>query len=351
MALLPLDQVREGLRGDPSIYPQNLSVPREQFLFVKLDRRALEAASFLDDRILTPESQGRWLGFGEVEAALASAPQHTPLHFIFHSGHVGSTLVSRLLDALGGVLGLREPLPLRAIAEAFDDVGAAHALVSDARAQALLTCCCKLWSRGYADTEAVVVKATSSAGRLSSQLLRARPDARAIFMTLSAEPYLATLLAGQNTHIDLRGQGAERHKRLARLGVSPSAPLHAMSLGELAAMTWLAEGLTQSSAQSEHGARLMTVDFDAFLAAPAQTMAAIASHFGLKRSGDAFAAVAESPVLRHYSKAPVRPYTAELRQEILAESRRLNGEEIRKGLAWLEQTARQSPPAASALSA
>ncbi len=351
MARLPLDHVRDGLLTDPSIYPQNLSLPREQFLFLKLDRRALQAASFLDDRILAPQSEGRWLDFGELAPLLQGPPPATQLHFIFHAGHVGSTLVSRLLDETGGVLGLREPLPLRVLAETFDDIGAAHALLSEAAANTLLAWCCRLWSRGYADTETVIVKATSSASRISAQLLRARPESRAIFMTLAPEAYLATLLAGQNSHIDLRGQGAERHRRLARLDVSDLPALHSMSLGELAALTWLAETLSHEHARREHGARLMLVDFDAFLGEPARTLQAIASHFGLTRGSDAFANVAESPVLRQYSKAPERPYSAALRQDILAESRRTNNAEISRGLALLERTARQSPLAAGALSA
>lgn len=351
MARLPLDHVRGGLLTDPSIYPQNLSIPREQFLFLNLDRRALQAASFLDDRILTPQLEGRWLTFGELAPLLQGPPSSMQLHFIFHAGHVGSTLVSRLLDEADGVLGLREPLPLRVLAETFDDIGAAHALLSEAAADTLLQWCCRLWSRGYADTEAVIVKATSSAGRIAPQLLRARPESRAIFMTLAPEPYLATLLGGQNSHIDLRGQGAERHRRLARLGVSDLPGLHGMSLGELAALTWLAETLSQDHARREHGARLMLVDFDAFLAEPARTLQAIASHFGLPCGGDAFANVAESPVLRQYSKAPERPYSSALRQEILTESRRTNAAEIGRGLAFLERTARHSPLAARALSA
>lgn len=350
MARLPLDHIRDGLLTDPSIYPQNLSLPREQFLFLKLDRRTLQAASFLDDRILTPQSEGRWLGFVELAPLLQGAPPATPLHFIFHAGHVGSTLVSRLLDETGSVLGLREPLPLRVLAEAFDDVGAAHALLSEAAANTLLRQCCQLWSRGYADTEAVIVKATSSAGRISAQLLEARPDSRAIFMTLSPEPYLATLLAGQNSHIDLRGQGAERHRRLARLGVGDLPALHSISLGELAAMTWLAETLSQQCAKREHSERLMPVDFDAFLAEPARTLQAIASHFSLRNDDGAFDKVTESAVLRQYSKAPERPYSPALRQEILGESRRMNKAEITRGLALLERTARQSPLVARALS-
>ncbi len=349
MPILPIEQVKDGLRTDPSLYPQNLDFAREAILFTRLTRAALQGASFLDDRILTPQSEGRWVRFDDLAPHMGPVVGTTSLHFIFHAGHVGSTLASRLLDQLGGVLGLREPLPLRVLADAFDELGAADAFISQAQAQALLGWFCQLWSRGYADTEAVIVKATSSAGRLSAHLLRTRPDARAIFMTLQSEPYLATLLAGQNSYIDLRGQARERYRRLARLGAPPASPLHAMSLGEIAALTWLVETLTQR-AQAEHS-KIIPIDFDAFLAEPAQALQTIAAHFGLKRADAVFADVAKSPVLQRYSKAPDQPYSPALRQEILADSRRRNSEEISRGLTWIELNAKRSAIAASALSA
>jgi len=351
MGVLAFAEVRSGLLNDPSIYPQNLNVPRGQFLFLRLPRSALEAASFLDDRILTPDAEGRWIGFSEIEPILRGAHFSRPLHFIFHASHVGSTLISRLLDELGGVLGLREPLPLRVLAEVFDELGAPHALLSEPEALALLDWCCLLWRRGYPDTTAVVVKATSSTSRLSPHLLRALPSARAVFVNVKAEPYLATLLAGQNSHIDLRGHGPERHKRLARMGAPPPTPLCAMTLGELAALTWLAETLTQQRVQREHEPRVLPVDFDVFLTGPAAALREICTHFALRVSDEALASISQSPALSRYSKAPERPYTPALRREILADSRARNAEEIRRGLLWLEQAARQAPIVSDALSA
>src|SRR3546814_20118484 len=47
--------------------------------------------------------------------------------FIFHIGHVGSTLVSRLLAEVGDALPLREPMLLRALAQVAErKIGRAH---------------------------------------------------------------------------------------------------------------------------------------------------------------------------------------------------------------------------------
>ncbi len=351
MGVLALDQVRDGLRGNPTIYPQNLSIARGQFLFLRLQRAEIAAASFLDDRILTPQTDGRWLGFDEVESALQGATMARPLHFIFHAGHVGSTLISRLLDEMGGVLGLREPLPLRVLAEAFDDLGAAHALIGEPQAQAVSRWLCLLWARGYDDTRTVIVKATSSASRLAGRLLDTAAHARALFLNLKAEPYLATLLAGQNSYIDLRGHGPERYRRLARLGAELRKPLYELSLGELAALTWLAETLTQQAAQREHSGRVLTVDFDNFLTEPGAAMQSICAHLGVDAPPGKLTTIADNPVFRRYSKAPETPYSPALRQQILAQARAQHGDQIRRGLVWLEEAARSSPIAAQALSA
>ena len=351
MALLPLEQVRDGLLGDPGIYPQNLDLTREAVLFLRLSRQALESASFLDDRILTPQSQGRWVGFAELAPWLENAALARPLHFIFHAGHVGSTLVSRLLDEAGGVLSLREPLPLRVLADAADTFDSADAPAGAARMETLLRWFSILWSRGYNDTSAVVLKATSSSGRLAPSLLTRAPQARAIAMNLRPEPYLATLLAGENSHIDLHGHGPERYRRLTRLAAPPAQPLHAMSLGEIAALTWLTETLTQADAQRAFGDRVMPLDFDAFLSDPAAAMRSVCAHFGLAPGEAFFARVPQSAVLQRYSKAPEHAYTAEFRAQLLAQSRSLNAAEIRRGLTWLDVFAQQAPGAARALSA
>src|SRR4029079_6763913 len=142
--------------------------------------------------------------------------------------HVGSTLVSRLLDASGAVLSLREPLPLRTLAEASESLGLEESLLSEGQCEQLLDTFARLWCRGYPATRCVIVKATSATARLAPWLLGGRPTSRACYLNVRAEPYLATLLAGANSAADLRGHGAERMRRLRRSFATPLPPLHAL---------------------------------------------------------------------------------------------------------------------------
>ena len=45
--------------------------------------------------------------------------------------------------------------------------------------------------------------------------------------------------------------------------------------------------------------------------------------------------------MRRYSKAPEHGYDAALRRDVLNEARAMHGEEIRRGLAWLDRAAAQ----------
>jgi hypothetical protein len=342
------DDLLPRLSRSPDAYPQKIDLASGRVLVVLFDANTYRQASFLDDRVLGPATQGAWLPLGHVaQAALARL---RPLHFIFHTGHVGSTLVSRLLDATGSVLSLREPLPLRTLADAHDQLGRPDSLLSDAQFDLLLGLFLRLWSRGYDATQGVVVKATSSAGRLAAPILTASAASRAIYINVPAEPYLATLLAGENSPTDLRGHGPERIRRLQARVATPLAPLHALSIGELAALSWLAESWSQREAIARFAGRVVAIDFEAFLANVGEGMAGILGHLGLPADERYLAQAAQSPVLARYAKAPEHAYSPSLRTEVLGNSRRDNHAEIRKGLDWLERLARSDAAAAAIVS-
>jgi hypothetical protein len=335
------------LTTTPDAYPQKLDLVRQGWLVIEFAEAAYKSASFLDDRILGPSTRGGWLPIDRVIDAAQRASAR-PLHFIFHTGHVGSTLVSRLLDETGLVLSLREPLPLRTMAEAHDVLRQPESLLSPARFDELLTTQMRLWSRGYAETQCVVVKATSSAARLAPLIL-ATNNTRAIYLNQRPESAITTLLAGQNSPIDLRGHGPGRMQRLcARLGRALT-PLHALSPGELAAMSWLAESLCRRDVLARFPGQVLAVDFDEFLVDVVVGMRHVLAQFGLPVDERELSRLAASPVLTRYSKAPEHPYGPTLRAEVLNQARREHRAEIGKGLAWLAALAESDDTVATLL--
>ena len=325
--------------ADPAYCAQKYDPLADSVLFVRLNEDDYHAASFLDERILSTGTEGFWLA-RTVAAAQLSAPGK-PLHFIFHTGHVGSTLLSRLVGA-AAVLPVREPLPLRSLAEMHDTLGTPHALVDATGFDDRLLFFLRLWSRGFARTQSVIVKATSAAGRIAPTLLEACPKAKAVYLNAAAEPYIATLLAGPNAMIDLKGHAQERNRRLERaLGEAPLV-LHRASAGELAAMAWLAETMAQRIAA---GPRVLMLDFERMLGALDETLAIVAAHFGVPVPDAATIAATMS----RYSKGPEHAYSPALRAQLLAQARREHAGELREGLDWIQQVAKRYPAAARAL--
>ena len=136
--------------------------PRARLVrLVRMDDASYRDASFLDDRLLSQNRESRLCGLDEMIAAseVASGP---PAGWIFHLGHVGSTLVSRLLGELDAVLALREPRALRDLAAA--DEGERPRLAGALE---------RLMARRGPAHQIVIVKATSFVSEYASQLARA----------------------------------------------------------------------------------------------------------------------------------------------------------------------------------
>ena len=334
------------LGASAGVLVQSIDVVRGRALLVGFDAQAHRNASFLDDRILSSVSEGVWVGLRRLIDAARTIPVNPALHFIFHTGHVGSTLVSRLIDEAGSVLGLREPMTLRQVADAYDALGLAESLLSQEDFDVLLTTLLRVWGRGFPEAHTVVLKATSSAGRLAPLLLARQTAARAVYLNVGAEPYLATLLGGPNSVADLRGHAGERIRRLVRFGAREMPALHQLSPGKLAAMSWLAETWSQQNAREAGGERVLAIDFDALLGDVAGVMARIVRHLGVAHDAAYLAGIGQSPVLSRYAKGPEHAYSPQLRAQVLAQSRAQNGEEIRAGLTWLDGIAAANPSVA-----
>src|SRR3954453_10083204 len=96
------------IAGDGTWLAQALDPAAGQARLVAMDRETYRLSSFLDDRMLQQPVDAQIVAWPEIEAAMA-AELRNDARWIFHIGHVGSTLVSRLLGEIPGVLAVREP--------------------------------------------------------------------------------------------------------------------------------------------------------------------------------------------------------------------------------------------------
>jgi hypothetical protein len=316
-----LTSLIENLGSDRCVYAHQINLLNDTVLLVQLTETDLTEHSFLDERIFRPDMKFEWVPWDQFEAQTASLPGEPP-SYIFHIGHCGSTLLSRLLAAATGTSALREPLPLRTFAIDCAD-GNAGMLGDEALGRRL-----RSFERVWAPA---TIKATSIC---SNVIDRVSADAPVVFLYQQAETHLAVILAGENALQDLRGFGQNRYRRL--VAFAPDLPpLASLSIGELAAMTWLAE--ISSGNKGVTGREVLKLDFDAFLQQPEECLANVCKALDLSATAESCTAAVAGPIMRTYSKAPEHAYGPKLRDEVIADSRQRNAAEISKGMQLIDR--------------
>jgi hypothetical protein len=328
----------------PDLHFHSLDAKRQAGLFVHMPEGAYRSASFLDGRTFDAQTVGGWIPLERIKTTVLNGPRAAGrLHFIFHMGHTGSTLLSRLLDETGVVQPLREPLVLREWAGFHDKRGDAASLMSPDDIDACLEIMLRLWARCPEASQSAIVKATSTAARVGGPLMAARATANAVYLSMAPEPYMAAILMPSEPRIDIRHHAEERMRRLiGHLGAAPK-PLYAMSRGELIAASWLTEALTRESLKEAVRERLLLLDFDEMLADLPATLQRVLSHLHLPDDPETVDRIAHCGILGRYSKAPEHAYSKELRQQAIEQSRQQHRAVIAEGMNFLTDIATRHP--------
>jgi hypothetical protein len=336
-----MDELAEELGRSPELFPYALDLPSDSVTFIRLQKSEYERASFLDARLLTPQTSQRALAWTQLGAAIDAAQLYERCGFIFHIGHVGSTLLSRLIGAHDSIFSLREPMILRAFAQRGDE-GAQPLTWPDFSAR--IGCSLKLLSRTFETRQLAVIKATSFVSEIAAELLTRASMPKAVAMFVSPESYIATILGGPNSRQEAKQLAPSRLRRLHRRIGNEVWQLADLSEGEVLALAWACEMSALAQAGDSGGGRVFPVDFDRFLANPAALLWSVLRHFDIPAAAADVRAMLEGPDMRRYSKAPEHAYDAALRRDVLNQARALHAAEIRRGLAWLDRAAARFPP-------
>ncbi len=315
---------------DLQFLPYKLDPVARRVLWLRMDDAQRREAAFLDDRAVPANAEGAWMPWTTLPSP---TPQPTA-DAIFHIGHCGSTLLSRLLDSWNEVQGLREPLPLRTLAEAWPMLAEPQSRIAPDEAVPLLRSLWSRWSQTLAPRTRSIVKATSSCNGLVEPLLR-HTSARAVLVDMPLRAYLATLLKSPASVHDAANAAGERLRSLQSRGIAADTALHRLSLPQQCAMGWLAEQLRfDAMAQGEQGARVLRLDFEVLLADPAAELQRVAIHLELDhaRLGDALS----SSAWGRYSKAQSHGYGRDDRAHDLALSLQRHAAEIAEGERWVD---------------
>ena len=336
-----MDALASSLERSPELFPHSCDLRNETVTLIRLTRADYEKASFLDRRVLGPHTLARTLPWAQLAASSARLEERC--HFIFHIGHVGSTLVSRLLGAHTSIFALREPAILRTMAQMQLEPELEPRIWSQAETGDRLALLLKLWSRTFEPEQTAAIKTTSFVSELAPDLLD-RPSApKAILLYVAPEVYLATILGGANARQEAKLLSAGRLKRLHRRLGRDAWRLAALSEGESLAMGWACEMSALVQAKAIAGERALPLDFETFLTDPQKSLLAAFRHCGSVATPKAVQAILEGPLMQRYSKGPEHPYSPQLRNEVLNQARRIHGPDIAKGVAWLERAALEYP--------
>ncbi len=300
---------------------------------VAMDRDSYRAASFLDDRMMQQPVDAQVVPWPEVAAAIAD-DLRGDARWIFHIGHVGSTLVSRLLGEFRGGLGVPEPRILRDLA-----------MSPPAVRQSYIASVPRLMSRTFAEEEIACVKATSFVSEIAPELVP--PGERALFMYATPANYVASILAGENSVKEVRMLAPVRAQRLGRR-VSALGPAH--NDADLAAIAWACEMTAlETAADAMSDRHIEWADFDKMLGGMEAALTGGASFFGFAADSAQLHEIASGPLMTRYSKDTSYDYSAELRRELIADATAHYRPEIDGALAMLRRAAEKSPLLARAV--
>ena len=243
----------------------------------------------------------------EALVALDSEPSLEPAGMIFHLSRCGSTLTSRLLGTLPGVVVVAEPAPLNALLELDPHRVDKAALVEVARLLVRALGRCR-----HGDERRLVLKCTSWNIRRRAVLAAAFPETPWIWVQRDPARVLASLLAKPPGWLGL--QSAPR-RAAQRFGLDPTA-VPGMTRAEFAAR---ALGAMLEAAANDPAQRLCIDHADL----PAAVWERVAAHFGLETDPEAIQRMIDES--RFYAKDSAlrvfagdvperRPMTHEMRE-------------------------------------
>ena len=330
------------------LFPHLLNIPSDQILLSRLSEHDYKSASFLDQRIITPKLQRQtvtWSALADIPL-----PKRTAPNYIFHIGHVGSTLISRLLGEHPNVLALREPQILRDLAEISQIQHQPQSPWSPEQYTLRAKLAISWLSRTFSEQQRVMIKASSFVSEIAHELLDA--ENKALFLYVSLNKYLETILAGEGSRAEASQLAGARLLRLNKKLPPPNGASQNTHLGNLwelshvqqIALGWLCEMSTlMQTYEQQEPSNIYWHDFDVFLNSPKSELVKIAEHFGLPMTSETADRLVSGPIMNSYSKAPEHDYSPDLRRQLLQQARTEFATEIKQTTNWVTGLAKTHP--------
>ena len=309
--------------------------------YCEMDEATFAASPFLDNRMVSSPSAKKIkarIGAVVKSEPWVKTPPPVPSRYILHISHVGSTLLSRVVGVSPSCLSLREPVPLRYLAQNLMDQGSSAAWHSTQGFDALVDFALRNMGRPLGNRSRVVVKCTSWVNPLGEHFLSrdAGNPMRVAAVHVPVAHFVANTLKGSAGQQDLRSNAPSRIRRLQKLLPGFDRSLHAMNWGQIAAMSWLCEILTIRSVCERPGVALQWLNFDGFMQKPAEEVRHLAQHLDLEWDDGTDRMLADSGIMGKYSKgAKAVEFSNDQRVQALAKFMQENPNLITSAREWI----------------
>lgn len=316
---------------DPQWFPHAYYPHSDSFEFCHLSREMHRDAVFLDPRFLSRAKKSPPIPASYVEAVDGSHSSGE-IHFVFHTGFCGSTLLARALDQPGVSMGLKEPHVLQGFASQWAQMQRTPG------AMLALRLAIGLLARPLGAGEVQVVKANNGANHIIPEILCLRPHAKALFMGASLGAFLRAIMR--------RGQQGRLFARalfhtFSRVIPPPTAARDEFDGGvlqsdlEVAAHAWVLQKAFMDAIARRFGeGRVRIVSADAFIEDAPATLTALASFFRLGDGSLDWATAAKGPLFQEHAKERGRVFNKDHYLVQRDETPAAHADEFNAALRW-----------------
>lgn len=279
---------RDEIIRDAAWYLFDLNIELEKFRLLRLNEDFFRATPFLDARILSSESRFVLDDLSNLSNLFPPVnASNSGRIYIFHIGHCGSTLLSRALSLSMDMLPLREPVPLKMLADLLRDLHQATSMLTTDDWRLLADSMVTAFSRTFRDSQLVAIKASRTCNNLINTFIESQKDIRVLLLHLSLNSYLAVMLARSGISADVRIQAVSRIKDWMNIPGCEQLRLSQLEPIQLIVLAWLTNMYQMQTAARKLNKNVLCLDFDAFLSGPNSHLEEICQFFGLEseRSG------------------------------------------------------------------
>lgn len=307
----------------------------------QMDEQNYRDSSWLDSRIRSSGIKPFRYPFSKIESFFGEPPAKTaPL--IFHIGHCGSTLLSRVLSASPNILPLREPRPLRALSQCFSELDHPARLHNREQWDRVAKVLMHSYCRTFGEHQTAQIKMSSFCNNLISPLIENELFDRALLLYQSLYSHLASTLGIDMPSSDLRSTAAPRMWEWMKIPGAPTLQVSEMSLSELSVLNWLGSMYLLLGAQEQYPQHCKLHSFGSFLANPAGSVVDICEWFDMSSECETLLANLEEETSRN-SKLPGKEFSARDRQEKHKKVHQKKQSEISHAMTWAAELCETVP--------